>query len=105
MESFASLRKHLVMCGIKIAQKSPKNHPINARNSIVFILLCVSTTLIAISLNEAKTFDESTDILFRSVSTGTCTILYVIIAWKTSKLYEFINGVEDIVKTSEFYHT
>lgn len=101
MESFELIRKHLAMCGIEISQKSPKNHAFNAKNVTVFILVSVSVSLIALTLNEADTFDECTDILYRSVSIGTSTILYVIIVWKTAKLFEFINALANIVNTSE----
>lgn len=102
MAVFALLRKHLAMSGIKISQQSPKTRPLNVKNSTICILICVTVTLMTISLNEANTFDESTDILFQSVSIGTCGIFYVIIVWKTSELFEIINGLADIVNTSEY---
>ena len=90
------------MCGIGIAKKSSKNHPINVKNASVSILNCVSATSITILINEANTFDEYTDILFRSVSMATCGILYEIFVWKTTNLVEFINSFEDIIKASKF---
>lgn len=101
MVTFTLIRSHFAMCGVAISQKAPNKHPINVKNSTVFILLCVFITLIAISLNEAKTFDESIDISFRCVSNSACDIVYAIIVWKTSKLFEFINSLADIVKESE----
>lgn len=101
MESFALLRKHLAMGGIAISQKSSKNHPLNVRNSTVFILLCTTSTSVALSLNDAKAFEECIDILFRSVSIGTGAIFYGIVVWKTSELFEFINSLADTVRASE----
>ena len=104
MESFVLLRKHLAMCGIEISQKPLENHQINVKNSTVFILLCGNITLSALTINEMNTFKEYTDIVFRSVSIGVCGILYEIIVWKTSKLFKFINNLEDTVNTSKYYN-
>lgn len=80
---------------------APKNHPFNVRNSTVSILTCASSTFIALSLNDANTLDECTDILLKSVSIGVCGILYEIIVWNTSKLFEFIKSLADTVNESE----
>lgn len=101
MDCLELLRKHLSMCGIKVSHKSPKNHPVNKRNLTVFILACFCDTMAVISLKDANTFDEFTDILFRSISMGTFDILYVIIICKTSKLFEFFDSLVDIVEARE----
>lgn len=102
MEFFELLRTHLAMCGVAITQKSAKNYPfINLKNSTVFILVCVAVGLIALSLNEANTYKDYTDILFQSVSIGVCGIVYAIVVWKTSKLFEFICSLADTVHESE----
>lgn len=54
-----------------------------------------------LKLNEANTIDECIDILFQSVSSGVLAIMYEIIVWRTAKLFEFINGLEDIINESE----
>lgn len=101
MLCFELLREHFAMCGIAISPNSPKTHPFNGKNSAIVILLCVNVSSIAILLNEANTFEEITDIVFRSVSTSTCGILYVAIVWKTSALDEFIDRLADTVDASE----
>lgn len=102
MDIFHLLRKHFTMGGIEISQKLSKNHPFNVKNMTFFILFCISICLTVLSLTEADTFDECTDILFRSVSAGVCGIIYEIIVWKTSKLYGFVNNLADAVNESEF---
>lgn len=101
MPSFELLRWHFAMCGVEISQRSPKNHPFNARNLTVIVLLCMNVSSIVVLLNEANTFDEITDILFRSVSYATCGIIYSIIVWKTSNLLDFIDSLTDAVNASE----
>lgn len=101
MDSLALLQKHLARCGIAIAQKSPTMQPINEKNSTICIVLCVDVLLNAMLLNEADTFDDYTNILFRSVSIGTCGIFYAIIIWKTAKLCEFIDSLADTIKESK----
>lgn len=101
MESFALIRANLVMGGIEISQNSSKTNPINVKNSIIFLLICITVGSIAALFNESNTFDERTNILFQSVTFTVCAILYAIIVWKTSKLITFINSSVDIVKASE----
>lgn len=99
MEFFALLQMHLATCGIKTSQKP---HPFNVKNFTIIIAMCVSVIVTALSLNEANTFDECTDTMFRVSSIGTCGILYVIIVWKTSKLSEFIDSLSDTIELSKF---
>lgn len=80
-------------------QKS--SNPINVKNAIIFILVCVNASCTALTLNTANNFDECTDILFRSVSLGVCGILYEIIVWNTAKLLEFIDSLAETIKESE----
>lgn len=101
MEIFAILRNQLAMCGIAIAQKLPKSNPFNMRNSTVSFMLYLYVSLNALSLNGTSTFDEWIYILFRSVSIATCGFVYVIIVWKTSNLFEFINNLNGTVNERE----
>lgn len=101
MEVFESLRKHFATCGIAVSQKSPRRHPFNVKNSTVFILLCLYVSLIAVFVNDANTFDERTDILYKVVSISTCGILYEIIVLKMLKLFAFIDSLADTVDSSE----
>lgn len=101
MESFAFIQKQLATNGIMTSKKTTKFYPFNVRNLTVFILNCFNSTLIAASLNKANTFDECTDILYRSVSVGACNIIYAIIVWKTSKLTEFVDRLTNTVNESE----
>lgn len=101
MEYFTIFRRHLAMCGIEVSKKSSKIHPFNVRNVSVFTLLCVSSTLIVLSLDETVSFDERTYFLFHSFSQGICGIIYEIIVWRSSKLFEFIDILADMVKESE----
>lgn len=98
MEIFALLKMHFAMCGIRMSQKSLS---LAGKSSAIFILVCVSSTLTTAALTEVNTFNEWTDILFRSVSIGICGIVYSIIVWKTSKLYEFIHTLADTVNASK----
>lgn len=105
MDFFAILRNNLAMGGIKNLQKSTKIHPFNVINSTVSILLCATVSSIALSFNEANTFDECIDILYRSVSIGICGIIYEIIVWRTSKLFGIIDSLADTVNASELKYS
>lgn len=102
MEFFTLIRQHFAMCGIVVSRKTSYSHPFNLKNSKVFILASLFAILAAASLNEANGFDMHTNILFRSFSIGTCGILYEIIVWKTSQLFEFIDSSADIIGSSEY---
>lgn len=102
MESFALIRMNLAMGGIELSEKLPKTHPINAKNSTIFILICLTVSSIVGLLNESNTFDERTNILFQSVTFTVCAMIFLIIVWKTSNLSQFINSSVDIVEASEF---
>lgn len=101
MEMFELVQRHFRMCGIIIPTK-PSKIPINVGNSTIFLLLCACVTLNAILLKEVSTFDEYTDILFHVVSNDVFGVLYAIIVWKTSDLFELINQQAKIVRASEY---
>lgn len=101
MEFFALIQTHLALCGIAITQNESKKQTFNLKNSTVFILSSLYTILTAASLNESNSFDESTNVIFRSFSLVACTAVYEMIVWKTSKLSKFINGLAATVDTSK----
>lgn len=98
---FQLLRKHIEMCGIEISQESPRNHSVNVKNSIIFVLVCMFVVLSGLPLIEVDSFHERTDILFTAACLGICGALYATIIFKTPKLFEFIKNLEDIVNESE----
>lgn len=102
MPCFELLRLHFAMCGIKVLRGSSKKHPFNVKNLTIFLLICANVTLIGVLLNEATSFDDIVDISFRGGSDATCGIVYVIIVWKTSALFEFVDNLADTVNTSEY---
>lgn len=102
MNKFKLVRKHLAMGGIEMPQKLPPTYPMNVKNSTICFILFVFVAMIAASLKDANTFDECTDILFKSVSIGACSTTYAIVVWKSSILFEFVNHVSEIVKLREF---
>lgn len=102
MENFELLQKHLALCGIEMSNNLLKNQSLNLKNLAVALLLCLYISLISVLLNETNTFEEGTDIFFRIISIGSFGIIYEIIVWKTSKLFEFINSLAGIVQASEY---
>lgn len=101
MEIFVLFRQHLATSGIEISGKPSKYYPFNAINSIIFILICINASVTALTLIEASSFEECTDILFRSVSLCVCGAIYEIIVCNATKLLEFINSLGDFIEESE----
>lgn len=93
MECFTLFRKHLAMSGINLKQ-SPKNS---------IVLVSVSLYLIAIVklLDEAKTFDEYTNIIYRLFFVYLLFLFYLIVTWKTPQLYRFVNSLEYRINKSK----
>lgn len=104
MEFFTVIRTHFGMCGIRSSKKSPKSLSFNLKNSTVFILACLSAALTAASLCEANGFDESTNIVFRSLSMFACNIVYGILVWNSSKIFKFIESVDNTVEASKYWN-
>lgn len=105
MEFFVLLRKHLAMCGIKISQQSSKNRLFNVKNLLCSVLNSLNVVLVLVTLNGASnSFDDSTNMIFQSFGTGTCAACYLIIVWKSSKLFDFINSLADMVECSEYWN-
>lgn len=102
MDCFESLQKHLAMCAIEVSQKPSKNHPFNVKNLTVFSSVCLAVGLILGYWNEANSFNERTDLMFRSLSIGASAVVYAIIVCNTSKLSTFINSLADTVEASEW---
>lgn len=100
MEFFTILRENLAESGIEISQKLPTIHPFNVKNSSICILICFTISLITGSLNEAISFDDSIYILNQCNTFGICGIIFAIIVWNTSELFEFINSLSNIVNRS-----
>lgn len=100
MEFFALIKMHFAMCGIEISQKSSKSHHLNSKNLTLFCLICLNVTLYTVPLKDANSFDECTDILYRSISLGLCGIFYLIIVIKTSKSLQFLSNLADTYKAS-----
>lgn len=89
------------MCAIKVSQKPSKNHPFNVENVTVFSSVCLAVGLILGYWNEANSFNERTDLMFRSLSIGASAVVYAIIVCNTSKLSTFINSLAATVEASE----
>lgn len=103
MDCFALIRAHLAMGGIEISQKSSsKIHPFSVKNLTNILLNGVCSTLIALSLIKANTFDECSDILLKSLSVGLFNLVFIFIVSETSKLIEFIDRIADIVNESGY---
>lgn len=101
MDSIELLRNQIEMGGIKSSPEPSRIHPFNVKNLTFFMLMCVSVGSGIVAFNQANSFDECTDILFKTVSTGVWSVLYEMVVWKTSKLLEFVNNLANNVNESE----
>lgn len=101
MENFALFRAHLAMCGIVERQSTKQSHPLNFKQIAI-----IASSLYGIStiklLDDASTFDEYTDIIYRVFFISIIFLSYVNIVWKSSILFGLIHRLEDIINKSKF---
>lgn len=98
MESFEVLRKHLEMWGIILQQP---NHSFNLINSSVVILIGSNIFAFLKLFDEATTFDEYTNTVYKGLYSFSFCIVYLNFVLKTPELFGFIGGVDDIIMNSE----
>lgn len=100
MEMFALVRKHLAMSGI--SRENPSQmYPFNRINSIVLIIISLDVMFLVNFLNEAKTFQEYTNILYEIIVMCNFMIIFLKIVWKSSELLKFIDDLENTIEESE----
>lgn len=101
MESFTLFRKHLAMSGIVQQQSSQKSHSFNVKNSIVLILATIDGILLYNQLHVTNTFEDYTDTVYKVIFMCTIVTMYFITIWRSSKLFRFIDCLENGVNNSE----
>lgn len=103
MDSFTFFRKHLAMSGI-IEQRSPFNsRPFNLKNLAVITFASIYGISLAKLLNEAKTFDEYMDLVYKLSFVVIFTISYITIIWKSLELFGFVYRLEETMKESLYF--
>lgn len=104
VESFTLFRKHLGMCGIILQPPSSRNSytfHFNSKNLTVIILTIFGGIATNKLIDDAKSFDEYTDILYRTIFMYIITVIYTYIIWKTPELFVFVNSLEDNINRSK----
>lgn len=104
MESFTLFRAHLETCGIAL-QRATQNSFIfnfNSKNSAVMVLTIFGGIATNKLVDDAKTFDEYADILYRTMFLYIISVFYAYIICKTPELFEFVNKLESSVGRSKY---
>lgn len=97
MESFALFRKHLAMSGIILQQAPHSLHSFNLKNSTVIVLASLLGISVAKQLDEANTFEEYIDVVYRVASVVMFILFYVNNVWKTPEMIRFVDRIEDSI--------
>lgn len=102
MESFRLFRANLEMCGIELQQAKQNSYifNFNLKNSAVIIFTIFGGIATNKLMDGAKSFDEYTDILYRTMFLYIIAISYTYITCKTPELSEFVDGLESSVGQS-----
>lgn len=100
MKIFQSVKMYLARMGIKLQQQN-QSHPFNAQNVFAFFVFgsCISLNSAYFFL-VANSFVESTESLYIICIAIVCTIIFTILIWKMSNLFDLINNFERIVEES-----
>lgn len=96
MEIFTLFRRHLALCGI-----SPEKYPFNGKNLIVLIIGGLNIIFLIKFVNEAKTFEEYTDILYEIIVMCSLAMIFFKIVWKSMDLLKFLENIENTINNSE----
>lgn len=64
-------------------------------------VLGIATVSSSLNLLEQRNFEESIISVYATADTIACTANYVILVWKTSKIFEFIEDLKNIIQMSE----
>lgn len=81
---------------------STLRHGFNEHNMLIAGVL--GTACISSSLNllfEQQNFEEYIISVYATADTIACGTDFVILVWKSSKVFQFIRGLEDIIEISE----
>lgn len=100
MVIFQLIRKHLTILGIKCHQPNVK-YVLNIHQLMFASVLGIATVSSSLNLLEQRNFEESIISVYATADTIACTANYVILVWKTSKIFEFIEDLKNIIQMSE----
>lgn len=95
---FQSTQKYLAIVGIK-SHPTIHKHSLNARCLLILILCSFFNTSSILYLFFVPTsFDQYIASINITATTIVNTIYFVVLLWKTAKLFEYIKNLENIVK-------
>lgn len=101
MESFALFRSYFAMIGIDLQPSSANSPRLNFRSLSVIVWSSLGGISINKLSNQANTFEEYTELVYRVMFAYFYTTCYVYIVWKTNELSELVFSLEDQIHTSE----
>lgn len=101
MDFFALFRKYIAMNGI-ILQPSPNSFlQLNFKSSTILIFAILHLIAQAKRLDDANTFEEYTDIVYKVLFLAVFIIFYVYAVWRTPTIFGFINSLDDRIRKSK----
>lgn len=98
---FQSIQKYFAILGINPPENIEKRilNPKNTFGLIFFGALIISTD--EFLFYEANTFQEYTDSFYATCTIALCGANFAIVVWKASKVIEFIENVQEIIRGRE----
>lgn len=100
---FKLTEKYLAYLGLN-PDRSIQFGPFNGQNSMTIIAFCSMTTFSLIYIVRVpNTFEEYIVSVYSFASNALSTVAYTIIVLEKSKLFEFINNLNHLVKKSEWF--
>lgn len=105
MVIFKSIQKFLAIFGIKRHQHHHNQptiaHEFNEHNLIIAGILGTASMSSLLYLLEEPSFEDYVISIYATTNSVACTVNYMIMVWKSRKIFEFIKGMKDIVRKSE----
>lgn len=99
---FKLTQRYLAYLGIKFHQPTV-SHGFNEQNLIISGVFGVSSVLTTLYLIEDPNFSEKYVItVYAATASVLCTVDYVTLIWKTSKIFEYIKSIDVLIQMSEW---
>lgn len=102
MKLFQCIQKNLTMLGVDPPQHN-QNTTFNGKNSIIFCIVVVATSLITSSLFEAKSIRETGDCFYASVTDIASNVYIFSIISNTPSIYKIMSEVNEFIQKSMFH--
>lgn len=101
MVIFQSIQKYLAIIGIHQCHQSTVKHELNEHNLMAVGILGTASISSSLYLFEELNFEEYIISVYGTTVSIISTVNCATMVWKSVRIFEFIQGLEDIIQMSK----